>query len=209
MKHMKKPEKRSIGSINSIVWIVLALLVIFGGYKFFYPNHVTNTQSVADKQSSSKITKTEGSSSESKKASTSEKSTSKNKIWTNKQDSELATAISSWEQTMGQSYQGTNKSKSVSFGGVNFPSFISEGPIYVNQQEVSMKWTTSKKDDSDYKVVAAYAGSMYLYLFTFHNNAPEVLVTSQSASDGMNFKVTENTQLVSSFEKIAAENSNI
>lgn len=209
MKHMKKTKKRSIGSISSVVWIVLALIVIFSGYKFFYPNHVTNTESTADKASSSTVVKIEESNSTSAKSESSTKKTSnKNKIWTSKQDSELATAISSWQQTMGQSYEGTNKNKSVSFGGVSFPDYLSEGQIFVNQQEVSMKWTTSKSGDSDYKVVAAYAGSMYLYLFTFHNDTPEVLVTSQSASDGMNFKVTENAQLVANFEKIATENSN-
>jgi hypothetical protein len=39
-------------------------------------------------------------------------------------------------------------------------------------------------------------------LFTFHQQTPEVLVTSQAASDGVNFKVTENAQLVNGFQNI-------
>jgi cytoskeletal protein RodZ len=209
MRHMKKPGRRSLGSINSVVWVVLALIIVIAGYKFFYPNHVTNTTSSSDKSSSTKVIEVEEGNSSSSKAQSSSKKAKKteSKIWTDKQDSELATFVSSWQQTMGQTYKGTNGDATVSFGGVKFPDFISEGPLYVDQQEVSMKWTTSKKSDSDYKVVAAYAGSMYLYLFTFHDDQPEVLVTSQAASDGMNFKVTENADLVSGFQKIATENN--
>ena len=108
---------------------------------------------------------------------------------------------------MGQTYTGTNTNASVSFGGVSFPDYLSKGQIYVNQQEVSMQWTRSEKSDSEYKVVAVYTGDQYMYLFTFHNGQPEVLVTSQSASNGMNFKVTENADLVAEFQKVAAENT--
>ncbi|MBF7128878.1 DUF4767 domain-containing protein [Pediococcus pentosaceus] len=206
MRHMKKPEKRSFGSINSVVWVILALIVVIAGYKFFYPNHVTNTTSSSDRSSSTKVIKVEEGKSSSFKAQSSSKKTEK-KIWTDKQDSELAAFISSWQQTMGQTYTGTNANASVSFGGVSFPDYLSKGQIYVNQQEVSMQWTRSEKADSEYKVVAVYTGDQYMYLFTFHNGQPEVLVTSQSASDGMNFKVTENADLVAEFQKVAAENT--
>lgn len=103
---------------------------------------------------------------------------------------------------MGQSYTGTNSGSSVTFQGVTLPDYLSTGTVYVNQQPVTMKWTTNKKDDSDYRVVAAYAGTQYLYLFTFHQQTPEVLVTSQAASDRVNFKVTENAQLISGFQNI-------
>lgn len=212
MRHMKKPEKRSFGSINSVVWVILALIVVIAGYKFFYPNHVTNTTSSSDRSSSTKVIKVEEGKSSSSKAQSSSKKTKKTKktekkIWTDKQDSELAAFISSWQQTMGQTYTGTNANASVSFGGVSFPDYLSKGQIYVNQQEVSMQWTRSEKADSEYKVVAVYTGDQYMYLFTFHNGQPEVLVTSQSASDGMNFKVTENADLVAEFQKVAAENT--
>ncbi|MCH4098190.1 MAG: DUF4767 domain-containing protein [Pediococcus pentosaceus] len=209
MRHMKKPEKRSFGSINSVVWVILALIVVIAGYKFFYPNHVTNTTSSSDRSSSTKVIKVEEGKSSSSKAQPSSKKTKKTekKIWTDKQDSELAAFISSWQQTMGQTYTGTNTNASVSFGGVSFPDYLSKGQIYVNQQEVSMQWTRSEKSDSEYKVVAVYTGDQYMYLFTFHNGQPEVLVTSQSASNGMNFKVTENADLVAEFQKVAAENT--
>lgn len=212
MRHMKKPEKRSFGSINSVVWVILALIVVIAGYKFFYPNHVTNTTSSSDRSSSTKVIKVEEGKSSSSKAHSSSKKTKKTKktekkIWTDKQDSELAAFISSWQQTMGQTYTGTNANASVSFGGVSFPDYLSKGQIYVNQQEVSMQWTRSEKADSEYKVVAVYTGDQYMYLFTFHNGQPEVLVTSQSASNGMNFKVTENADLVAEFQKVAAENT--
>ncbi|WKF71012.1 DUF4767 domain-containing protein [Pediococcus pentosaceus] len=212
MRHMKKPEKRSFGSINSVVWVILALIVVIAGYKFFYPNHVTNTTSSSDRSSSTKVIKVEEGKSSSSKAHSSSKKAKKTKktekkIWTDKQDSELAAFISSWQQTMGQTYTGTNANASVSFGGVSFPDYLSKGQIYVNQQEVSMQWTRSEKADSEYKVVAVYTGDQYMYLFTFHNGQPEVLVTSQSASNGMNFKVTENADLVAEFQKVAAENT--
>ncbi len=114
----------------------------------------------------------------------------------------MAAFISDWQQTMGQSYTGTNSGSSVTFQGVTLPDYLSTGTVYVNQQPVTMKWTTNKKDGSDYQVVAAYAGTQYLYLFTFHQQTPEVLVTSQAASDGVNFKVTENAQLVNGFQNI-------
>lgn len=122
MRHMKKPEKRSFGSINSVVWVILALIVVIAGYKFFYPNHVTNTTSSSDRSSSTKVIKVEEGKSSSSKAQSSSKKTKKTekKIWTDKQDSELAAFISSWQQTMGQTYTGTNANASVSFGGVSF-----------------------------------------------------------------------------------------
>jgi cytoskeletal protein RodZ len=209
MRHMKKPEKRSRLAISSVVWVILALIIMFFGYKFFYPNHVDDQSSTASQASSAKTIEIEESNSTaSKKASSSSKKTKKESIWTDEQDAKLASFVSDWQQTMGQSYQGTNDGKSVSFGGATFPDYFENGKFYVNQQAVSMKWTTKKDDDSDYQVVATYAGAQYLYLFTFHDDTPEVLVTSQSVGDGLNFKVTENAQLVSGFQKIATENQN-
>lgn len=201
MKHMKKGSR---WPVNPVVWVIVALLVILVGYKFFYPNHVEPEHTTARQSSSTKVIDVEEGSSSAKKATTKKHKhkSSKDKLWTKKQDAKLAAFISDWQQTMGQSYTGTNSGSSVTFQGVTLPDYLSTGTVYVNQQPVTMKWTTNKKDDSDYQVVAAYAGTQYLYLFTFHQQTPEVLVTSQAASDGVNFKVTENAQLVSGFQNI-------
>lgn len=201
MKHMKKGSR---WPVNPVVWVIVALLVILGGYKFFYPNHVEPEHTTARQSSSTKVIDVEEGSSSAKKATTKKHKhkSSKDKLWTKKQDAKLAAFISDWQQTMGQSYTGTNSGSSVTFQGVTLPDYLSAGTVYVNQQPVTMKWTTNKKDGSDYQVVAAYAGTQYLYLFTFHQQTPEVLVTSQAASDGVNFKVTENAQLISGFQNI-------
>lgn len=201
MKHMKKGSR---WPVNPVVWVIVALLVILGGYKFFYPNHVEPEHTTARQSSSTKVIDVEEGLSSAKKATTKKHKhkSSKDKLWTKKQDAKLAAFISDWQQTMGQSYTGTNSGSSVTFQGVTLPDYLSTGTVYVNQQPVTMKWTTNKKDGSDYQVVAAYAGTQYLYLFTFHQQTPEVLVTSQAASDGVNFKVTENAQLVNGFQNI-------
>ncbi|MFV5782897.1 DUF4767 domain-containing protein [Pediococcus acidilactici] len=201
MKHMKKGSR---WPVNPVVWVIVALLVILGGYKFFYPSHVEPEHTTARQSSSTKVIDVEEGSSSAKKATTKKHKhkSSKDKLWTKKQDAKLAAFISDWQQTMGQSYTGTNSGSSVTFQGVTLPDYLSTGTVYVNQQPVTMKWTTNKKDGSDYQVVAAYAGTQYLYLFTFHQQTPEVLVTSQAASDGVNFKVTENAQLVNGFQNI-------
>ena len=184
MKHMKKGSR---WPVNPVVWVIVALLVILGGYKFFYPNHVEPEHTTARQSSSTKVIDVEEGSSSAKKATTKKHKhkSSKDKLWTKKQDAKLAAFISDWQQTMGQSYTGTNSGSSVTFQGVTLPDYLSTGTVYVN-----------------HRVVAAYAGTQYLYLFTFHQQTPEVLVTSQAASDRVNFKVTENAQLISGFQNI-------
>lgn len=67
MKHMKKGSR---WPVNPVVWVIVALLVILGGYKFFYPNHVEPEHTTARQSSSTKVIDVEEGSSSAKKATT-------------------------------------------------------------------------------------------------------------------------------------------
>lgn len=84
-----------------------------------------------------------------------------------------------------------------------------------------MKWSNDGTDNAEYNVVAIYCDSdtaqsmdEHLYLFTFHNGNPVVLITQQTngnvtksadngPDDGLHFKETVNQDLSNGFKAIA------
>ena len=189
MRHMKKDENKKRKVSLASIMVVVGLVFIIGGYKFFYPNRVnnpmTNTTKTASVKKAAPIA-------EKTKESSSVKPTNHNLIWNAKQNDKLKAAVNG----NNDNYLGVNEQHTINFQGKDFPSYFQDHKVSVNQQDAKVAWTDKKDNDADYQVVAIYNSQQYLYFFTLHNNQPEVFVTSQ-VGDELNFVPTQNNQMLS------------
>lgn len=201
-----KPNNTKRTSI--LVGILIAVLVIGAGVGYyFYHQHQESDSSQVSSMSSSQSATT----------STSESSTSGSEpaLWSASKNSDLSSFMASWEQTMNQSYLGTYDGHSVEDDGITFPADIKndqyQGKITIDGSDATLKWTPNADTDAEYQVVAAAAYShvengsdkMIAYLYVFHNQQPEVLVSQDVDSTVHNFTQTENQDLQRGFAKIA------
>lgn len=142
-------------------------------------------------------------------------------LWNTVKSQKLASFMQSWGNTMNQQYKSYGPGNNTNFYGLALPQKFDQLLLKVDNQEVSMKWSTNGKGNADYNVVAIYCDSdsaqpmnEHLYLFTFHNGHPVVLITQQTngnvekapdngPDDGLHFKETENQDLKNGFNQIA------
>lgn len=133
--------------------------------------------------------------------------------WDSTKDAALASFITSWAKTMGQSY--------VKFDGVH-PLQTSVGTVYptdfsqelVNDTPNQLAWRPDGTGDSSYNVVAIYnydgteppMPNRITYFFAFHNGQPVVLV-DQSRDGAPSAGETQNTALRTNFQRIATGQS--
>lgn len=134
-------------------------------------------------------------------------------LWDSSRKQALATFMSSWGTTMGQAYQSYDLTRDTDYAGIHFPSKLAQTDLAVDDTPVTAAWSTDGTGSADYNVVAIYcdvdggtAGG-HLYLFTFHNGQPVVLITSQNQGtpdNRLHFSVTANTDLKTGFANIVS-----
>ena len=133
--------------------------------------------------------------------------------WNQSKNQKLASFMQKWGTTMNQQYKSYGPGNNTNFYGIAFPQQFDQTLLKVDNQTVSMKWSNDGTGNADYNVVAIYCDSdtaqpmnEHLYLFTFHNSDPVVLITQQTngnvtksanngPDDGLHFKETANQDL--------------
>ncbi|MFV0979596.1 DUF4767 domain-containing protein [Latilactobacillus sakei] len=134
-------------------------------------------------------------------------------LWDSNKKQDLATFMSSWGTTMGQTYQSYDLTRDTDYAGIHFPSKLAQTDLAVDDTPVTAAWSTDGTGSADYNVVAIYCdvdgGTVggHLYLFTFHNGQPVVLITSQNRGtpdNRLHFSVTANTDLKTGFANIVS-----
>ena len=141
--------------------------------------------------------------------------------WNQSKNQKLASFMQKWGATMNQQYKSYGPGNNTNFYGIAFPQQFDQTLLKVDNQTVSMKWSNDGTGNADYNVVAIYCDSdsaqpmnEHLYLFTFHNGDPVVLITQQTngnvtksadngPDDGLHFKETANQDLSNGFKAIA------
>lgn len=133
-----------------------------------------------------------------------------NVLWDREKKASLKSHMMSWGQIMKQTYHEYDETKDTNYAGLTFPSGFSdyENKMAVGDTPVTISWSPDGTGSSDYNVVGIYCnvdgGTVggYLYLFTFHNQQPVILVTSQNQAmpdNKLHFKETENEDLKKGF----------
>lgn len=178
-------------------------------------NNAVKTNKVADQQNSQK------NQSSATTTTTTTNDQQEQSLWNQSKNQKLASFMQKWGATMNQQYKSYGPGNNTNFYGIAFPQQFDQTLLKVNNQTVSMKWSNDGTGNADYNVVAIYcdsdtAQSMdgHLYLFTFHNGDPVVLITQQTngnvtksadngPDDGLHFKETANQDLSNGFKTIA------
>ncbi|GAB5060894.1 zinc ribbon domain-containing protein [Lactiplantibacillus plantarum] len=205
-------QPRSTSKLSWVILIVVLAVALGGGYYWLGHQRQSNSTATTTAKSSSRTATSEkAESSSSSKASAS--TATQTALWSTTKSSELASFMSSWQDTMNQSYEGTYDGQSVTIGELNLPSDIKnnqyQDKITVNGDAVKLKWTTAADTDAKYQVVAAAtdpnaSSGVITYLYVFHNGSPDVLVSQDSATaTTFNFTSSQNTDLQDGFAKIA------
>lgn len=168
---------------------------------------VTSSQKQVRKETTSSV-------SQSKKQSQPQTQTKQVKaLWDSNKKQALATFMSSWGTTMGQTYQSYDLTRDTNYAGIHFPSKLAQTDLAVDDTPVTAAWSTDGTGSADYNVVAIYCdvdgGTVggHLYLFTFHNGQSVVLITSQNQGtpdNRLHFSVTANTDLKTGFANIVS-----
>ncbi|ERL44095.1 hypothetical protein N644_1722 [Lactiplantibacillus paraplantarum] len=211
-QHARQNDQPSSQSKTPWLILIVILVVILGG-GYYWLGHQRQSNSItttAESSSSAAVsTKTESSSSSKASAST----TTQPALWSATKSSELASFMSSWQDTMNQSYEGTYDGQSVTVGTLSLPADIKhnqyQDKITVNGDKVKLKWTASADTAAKYQVVAAAtdlnaSSGVITYLYVFHNGSPDVLVSQDGAdTTTFNFTSSQNTDLQDGFAKIA------
>ena len=141
-------------------------------------------------------------------------------LWNQSKNQKLASFMQNWGATMNQQYKSYGPGNNTNFYGIAFPQQFDQTLLKVDNQTVSMKWSNDGTGNADYNVIAIYCDSdtaqpmnEHLYLFTFHNGDPVVLITQQTngnvtksanngPDDGLHFKETANQDLSNGFKAI-------
>ncbi|MGJ3789389.1 DUF4767 domain-containing protein [Lactiplantibacillus argentoratensis] len=213
-QHARQNEQPHSASKAPWLILIVVLVVAFGGGYYWLEHQQQNnstTTATTAKSSSQTADSTEAASSSSSASSAS--TATQAALWSTTKSSELASFMSSWEDTMNQSYEGTYDGQSVTVGELSLPADIKnnqyQDKITVNGDALKLKWTTTADTDVKYQVVAAAtdpnaSSGVITYLYVFHNGSPDVLVSQDSAdATTFNFTSSQNTDLQDGFAKIA------
>lgn len=188
----------------------LAILVMLAGCgaKNSASKH-TNKESKVSSQQSAKM-KTKSSSSKTDKST----KTTEKVLWSAKKAKALKTYMATFSQSMSQEYVEYQPGNDVNFFGLKYPTEFKKNQVAVNNQQVSVNWSDDGTGSNDYNVVAIYSDaattegmSKHLYLFTFHQEKPVVLITQQNQGmpdNLVHFDATENEELSSHFDTIVS-----
>ena len=180
-----------------------------------HQNNAVKTNKVADQQNNQK------NQSSATATTTTTDNQQEQSLWNQSKNQKLASFMQKWGATMNQQYKSYGPGNNTNFYGIAFPQQFDQTLLKVDNQTVSMKWSNDGTGNADYNVVAIYCDSdsaqsmnEHLYLFTFHNGEPVVLITQQTngnvtksadngPDDGLHFKETANQDLSNGFKAIA------
>lgn len=193
---------------NLFITIIVIGVLGYGGYRLFYYSEGINRPqqtTVSSATTTSKMVTSQTTSS------TSIAKTKTKTFWDDTKAKHLATFIKEWSKTMNQEYVAATPTNNANYYGISIPNDLSKVTSFVNYQKANFIW--SNKGDGEqgginYQVVAAYTSvptqtmSMILYLFTLHNNQPEVLVTQTTNGGVLYFRLTANKDLANGFKEI-------
>ena len=141
----------------------------------------------------------------------------KEAIWTEAKVEELSAFMTSWGNTMDQSYKNYSPENNVDFYGMSLPETTLTGgwQVAINEQPVEMEWSETGTGEKAYQLVAVYSDAetqpylgKHLYYFVLEQGKPKVLVTQQNQGNEMNylyFNETENQALRDGFSNIVAK----
>ena len=178
-----------------------------------HQNNAVKTNKVADQQNNQK--------NQSSATTTTTNDQQEQSLWNQSKSQKLASFMQKWGTTMNQQYKSYGPGNNTNFYGIAFPQQFDQTLLKVDNQTVSMKWSNDGTGNADYNVVAIFCDSdsaqpmnEHLYLFTFHNGNPVVLITQQTngnvtksadngPDDGLHFKETANQDLSNGFKAIA------
>ncbi|EIW14005.1 hypothetical protein KCA1_1484 [Lactiplantibacillus pentosus KCA1] len=209
-QHAQQAPRPPHRGLPALLLALVVIVLVGGGYYWFSHNSANTDSTTTTTSSSSTAAKSSSSSSATSTQSSSSSSTKTAAKWSTAKMSELSSFMSTWQDTMNQSYAGTYDGQSVSVDGLDLPTDIRDNnyqdKITVNGDAVKLTWTTKANTDATYQVVAAAAyqhgTQVIIYLYVFHDGLPDVLV-SQDTSATYNFTSSANTDLQDGFAKIA------
>lgn len=205
--HPTKVSKKA----KIIIAIIVALLIVGAGAGYYiYSQHQTSQTGTIVSSQSTSTTNSSTSSSDST-------SSTMPALWSTSKNGELSDFMSSWQESMNQSYLGTYDGHSIKMNSVTLPKDIKNSDyhdqITIDGNDATLKWSSKANTDAEYQVVAASVYSheedgqhkMIAYLYVFYNQQPEVLVSQDVDSSVMNFTQTQNKDLQDGFAEIANE----
>lgn len=209
-QHAQQSPRPPHRGLPALLLALIVIVLVGGGYYWFSHNSANTDSTTTVTSSSSTATKSSSSSSAASTQSSSSSTTKTAAKWSTAKMSELSSFMSTWQDTMNQSYAGTYDGQSVSVDGLDLPTDIRDNnyqdKITVNGNAVKLTWTTKANTDANYQVVAAAAyqhgTQVIIYLYVFHDGSPDVLV-SQDTNTTYNFTSSANTDLQNGFAKIA------
>ncbi|MEJ6348897.1 DUF4767 domain-containing protein [Holzapfeliella sp. He02] len=208
--YLKEHQKKSftpwiIGGIIGLIVIVLIAVTLL------MPKASTSSLPVQSSEQETSSTKTESQSQSSTQSSESRIPNSARLV------QEMDTFMRSFSSQMGQSYQRyyPQKNSQTTFYGFDFVNGLDLYNYYVDGSPATIGLINQKtmRGTSDYNVIMAYSDikdnsttytDRHLYLFTLHNNQPEVLVATQdqATAGSVYFRHTQNTTLKTGFENL-------
>lgn len=136
-------------------------------------------------------------------------------LWNDDKDKKLNDFMSTWGQTMNQTYKQYSPNNNVDLYGLQLPDSVlntNKWQAVIGNTPIVLNWSESGEEESGYSLVAVYSDveaqdslSKHVYFFTINSGVPKVLITSQNQGNPNNylyFKETENKELRDGFSNI-------
>lgn len=204
--------------------LVLGAIFLLGGCSAVSQNDQTKQSDSTTykteetvKESSTKETETtatqETSTTESSTVASSDTSDSQVKQgpWDTNKSTQLATFVTQWGNTLGQSYKSYSPQNNLSLYGTPLPSAVIDGnwKMAINEAPVTVQWSEDGTGNAGFNLVAVYSDvktgeylGQHVYFFGFENGQPKVYLTQQNQGNDKNymyFNETQNQQLTQGF----------
>lgn len=197
--------------VGTIIGLVVICLIIFS---LLIPKNTTSQLPAQSSQQdfSSSIVQSQSQSSQSTNYASEQKTTDIANLVQN-----MDAFMRSFSSQIGQSYQRyyPQKSNRTTFYGFDFINGLDLYNFYVDGNSATIGFINPKtlRGTSDYNIIMAYSDiqdkstaytDRHLYLFTLHNNQPEVIVATQNQENAgsVYFRHTQNTTLKNGFENL-------
>ncbi|MFC0277845.1 DUF4767 domain-containing protein [Enterococcus devriesei] len=127
-------------------------------------------------------------------------------LWTNEQANQLALLMERWGETMGQKYQRYNETDSLNFQNseITKANLTQEGISLAGQNRDVAVFPPNEKIGK-VNIVGIYSDESRLYLFTFDQGEPKVLVTDSGKNEQgkLAFTETQNQALKQGYQAVA------
>ena len=201
--------------------LVLGAIFLLGGCSTVSQNSQTKqsdsttykTEETVKESSVKETTTQETNTTESSKEMSSDTSNSQVKQgpWDTNKSTQLATFVTQWGNTLGQSYKSYSPQNNLSLYGTPLPSAVIDGnwKMAINESPVTVQWSEDGTGNAGFNLVAVYSDvetgeylGQHVYFFGFENGQPKVYLTQQNQGNDKNymyFNETQNQQLKQGF----------